>query len=130
MGILAIASLKTWKNAKLIASDIDPIAIDVARENFLINNASSSVEFKVCDGIKDGLEQHKFDLVIANILANPLISLSPQIDSVCKSGSYIILSGFDQEQGKSVAKAYKDLGFKEESVFDCCNWQAICIQKR
>ena len=106
-GILAIAAAKLFPNAELLATDIDPIATEVAAENAVLN----SVQFDAlsADGFDTpALKDKSFDLVIANILAGPLRGLAPDIAAAMNDGGYAILSGILDEQAEWVAQAFRD----------------------
>lgn len=112
-GLLAFAALALWPEARATASDIDAIAIDVARENAAANavaigSGGGAVALIVADGIADPAiaARAPFDLVIANILAQPLIDLAPAIADACASGGAVILAGLLDHQAESVLEAY------------------------
>ena len=83
-GLLAFAALSLWPDARCIATDIDPVAIDVARDNAAINgvklgHGAGELLLAVADGMDSPMlaARAPFDLIIANILAGPLIELAP-----------------------------------------------------
>ena len=79
-GLLAIGAAKLWKR-RVIASDIDPVAVQVARENAVANEVAPLVRALTADGmVNPTLAAHApYDLILANILAGPLTFLAPQI---------------------------------------------------
>jgi ribosomal protein L11 methyltransferase len=98
-GILAIASLKLGA-ARAVGVDIDPQAVAVAEANARRNNVAG--EF-----FESGaLPAFAGDLVVANILANPLKVLAPIIAGRCRAGGYVALSGILVEQTEDVERAY------------------------
>jgi ribosomal protein L11 methyltransferase len=112
-GLLAFAALALWPDAKCIATDIDPISIDVARDNAAINGVKmgddpSKLLLAVADGMNSPLltARAPFDLLIANILAGPLIELAPDFASSLAPGGTIILAGLLDMQADAVASAY------------------------
>lgn len=116
-GLLAFAALALWPEARCIATDIDAVAIDVARENATINGVGVGHEAgKLLLGIADGMDspllaaRAPYDLLIANILAGPLIELARAFRSALAPGGTIILAGLLDSQLASVAKAYEALG--------------------
>jgi len=118
-GLLAFATLALWPQAKCIASDIDPVAIDVARENAAINavrlgHASGEVLLAVADGMDSPMlaARAPFDLIIANILAGPLIELAPDFAKALAPGGTIILAGLLDTQADAVIQAYALQGLK------------------
>lgn len=132
-GLLAFAALALWPEAKCIATDIDPTAIDVARENAAINavplgHGTSELLFAVAEGMESPMlaARAPFDLIIANILAGPLIELAPDFAKALAPNGTIILAGLLDTQAKGVARAYeqqglalRDLGFGEWPVLVC-----------
>lgn len=118
-GLLAFAALALWPQAKVIATDIDPVAVDVSRDNAANNRVEigqghGQLLLSIADGMDDPLlaARAPFDLIIANILAGPLIDLAPDFASALVSDGTIILAGLLDTQAASVAKAYDSLGFE------------------
>jgi ribosomal protein L11 methyltransferase len=116
-GLLAFAALALWPEAKCIATDIDSIAIDVARDNAAINHVrlghgSGELLLAVADGMDSPLlaARAPFDLLIANILAGPLIDLAPDFTKTLAPGATMILAGLLETQAEAVAHAYENLG--------------------
>jgi ribosomal protein L11 methyltransferase len=116
-GLLAFAALALWPQAKCIATDIDPVAVDVARDNAAINHVavghgSGQLLLAVADGMDSPMlaARAPFDLLIANILAGPLIELAPDIAKSIASGGSVILAGVLEAQADSVARSYEDQG--------------------
>jgi ribosomal protein L11 methyltransferase len=116
-GLLAFAALALWPEARCIATDIDPVAIDVARDNALINHVRLGHEagdllLAVADGMDSPLlaARAPFDLIVANILAGPLIALAPGFTNALAPGGTIILAGLLDSQADAVAEAYEALG--------------------
>ena len=132
-GLLAFAALKLWPEARAIATDIDPIAIDVARDNAAINGVSlghggGQLLVAVADGMDSPMlaARAPFDLIIANILAGPLIELAPKFAAALAPRGAILLAGLLDSQADAMAKAYKkqklkleDGGFGEWPVLLC-----------
>jgi ribosomal protein L11 methyltransferase len=129
-GLLAFSALKLWPEARAIGTDIDPIAIDVARENAAINgvplgHGPGELLLAIADGMESPMlaARAPFDLIIANILAGPLIELAPKFAAALAPGGAILLAGLLDTQADGVAKAYKkqklklaDRGFGEWPV--------------
>ena len=116
-GVLAFAAMSLWTNAKYIATDIDPIAIDVARDNAAINRVKlghgpGELLLNVADGMDSPLlaARAPFDLIIANILARPLIELADDFAKALTPGGTIILAGLLDSQANAVVAAYEMLG--------------------
>ncbi len=110
-GVLAIA-LARATNATILASDIDPIAVKVAKQNFRLNHCAERISSVVSRGVENRAfrEQGPFDLIIANILAGPLQRMSA---SVCRNlaiGGTLILSGLLPHQKSRIIAAYRMQG--------------------
>ncbi|GAB1719506.1 MAG: [LSU ribosomal protein L11P]-lysine N-methyltransferase [Nitrosospira sp.] len=103
-GILAIAAAKLGA-ARVIGIDIDPHAIAASRENALRNRCSEAETQFHGDFFFQG--QPPADIVVANILANPLIMLAPILSRAMKPGGRIALSGILDEQAREVIEAYQ-----------------------
>src|SRR5205823_6290963 len=92
-GILALAAAKALKRV-VIAGDIDPVAIVVARANARLNGVAPLVRFYAAPGVRHALVRgRRFDLVFANILARPLTRLAPSLARVLDRRGTLVLSG-------------------------------------
>ena len=116
-GLLAFAGLALWPQAKAIATDIDPIAVDVSRDNAAINGVKLGMQAgELLLAVADGMEspmlaaRAPFDLLIANILAGPLIELAPAFAKATAPGGMIILAGLLDTQADAVVAAYESQG--------------------
>jgi ribosomal protein L11 methyltransferase len=116
-GILAFAALTLWPQAKCIATDIDSQAINVARENASINGVTlghgeGELLLAVADGMHSPLlsARSPFDLIIANILAAPLIELAGDFAHALAPGGTVVLAGLLDTQADAVVGAYEALG--------------------
>ncbi len=114
-GLLAFAALALWPQAKAIATDIDPISIDVSAENARINqvgigHAPGELLLAVGDGMDHEIltARAPFDLLIANILAGPLIDLAPSFAMACAPGASVVLAGLLETQADAVIAAYEE----------------------
>jgi ribosomal protein L11 methyltransferase len=116
-GLLAFAALSLWPKAKAIATDIDPISIDVTADNAAINRiALGHGEGELLLGVADGMDhpliaaRAPFDLLIANILAGPLIDLAPAFAASVAPGATVVLAGLLDTQADVVVAAYEARG--------------------
>lgn len=116
-GLLAFAALRLWPQARALATDIDPVAIDVTRDNaaingFTIGHGRGELLLGVADGMDDPLiaARAPFDLIIANILAGPLVELAPAFAAAAAPGATIILAGLLDTQADKVIAAYRATG--------------------
>ena len=118
-GLLAFAAMALWPCARVIASDIDPASIFVTRDNAAINNVplgrgGGRLALAVAPGTDHPAIRHQapYDLVIANILAGPLITLAPDIAAATAPGGRAILAGLIARQMDPVLAAYRAHGFR------------------
>ncbi|TWF54350.1 50S ribosomal protein L11 methyltransferase [Neorhizobium alkalisoli] len=106
-GVLAIA-VRKMRNIPVLATDIDPVAVRVARENVRRNGISNGLRLETAPGFHSPAfdQDGPFDLIIANILAKPLMKMAPQLASHLSPGGSIILSGILAAQRWKVLAAY------------------------
>ena len=128
-GILAIG-IALIKPIRILATDIDPIAIKVAKENFALNGVAKTITAITATGLDDEEIKKRvpFDLIVANILANPLIELAPQMVPALKKGGSIVLSGILEEQHDRVVKAFESEGAKYIKTLHHEGWVAIHLK--
>jgi ribosomal protein L11 methyltransferase len=112
-GLLAFAARALWPDARVIATDIDAVAVDVAADNARINGIPlgegfGEVALAVADGMASPalLARAPYDLLIANILAGPLIELAPAFAAALAPGATVILAGLLDTQVAAVSAAY------------------------
>ena len=116
-GLLAFAALALWPHAKGIATDIDPISIDVTADNARINHVPighgpGELLLAVADGMDHEMlvARAPFDLLIANILAGPVIHLAPAFAKAVAPGATLVLAGLLDTQADAVIAAYEAQG--------------------
>ncbi len=129
-GVLAIAASKVFARKAIAAAvDLDPIAIQVARENCRKNGAAS-VRLFVGDGARPALayEFAPFDVVVANILAKPLIKLAPRLRALTRVGGILILSGLLSGQAREVLGRYRSTGFCLVRRRDLEGWATLTLR--
>ncbi|HET8613117.1 MAG TPA: 50S ribosomal protein L11 methyltransferase [Sphingomonas sp.] len=132
-GLLAFAAMKLWPRAQAIATDIDPISIEVTLENAEANGvALRRLALAVAEGVDHPLYEAfgPFDLVIANILAQPLIELAPSIASVLAPGGALILAGLLDSQAEAVTHAYRRQGLRLADRITLGDWPTLMLRKR
>jgi ribosomal protein L11 methyltransferase len=112
-GVLAIALAKTL-HANVLASDIDPLATRIAGENARLNRVGNRVRAIAAAGMNhpEIRARAPFDLIIANILAGPLVKLAPQIAAALAPGGVLVLSGLLPHQRGRVVAAYGAQGVR------------------
>jgi ribosomal protein L11 methyltransferase len=136
-GLLAFAALRLWPDAKAIASDIDPVAIEVALDNAAINGipvgaGAGELALIVAPGLEhERLQAGKpYDLVVANILAGPLIDLAPAIAAAMAPGGRLVLAGLLRVQAEAVAAAYRRQGLAMAFAIERGDWPTLVMRKR
>lgn len=110
-GILALALAKQVKR-KVVAGDIDAVAVEVAARNARLNHAPQALDLYVAPGLRHAKANRprRFDLVFANILAGPLRKLAPSIAAVLSDDGVVILSGLLEMDVAGVVSAYRHQG--------------------
>ena len=136
-GLLAFAAAHLWPHAYMTASDIDPVSIDVTAGNAELNNVplgqgKGRLALCVASGTDHEMIQRRapYDLVIANILAGPLIELAPGFAEILDEGGTLILAGLLHTQSLDVAKAYRAQGFRLAQRIDTRDWPCLRLVKR
>lgn len=136
-GLLAFAGLHLWPRAYATATDIDPVSIDVTEENAVINGVGigqrqGRVALAVADGTDNALVQRRapYDLIIANILAGPLIDLAPDIAAIGLPGTQIVLAGLLNIQADAVARAYRRQHCRVASRIVLGDWTILRLRVR
>ncbi|GGI78564.1 ribosomal protein L11 methyltransferase [Polymorphobacter multimanifer] len=116
-GILAMAAARAWPRARTIATDIDPVAVRVARENLAANRlqhgeGAGQVSLITAAGMAHQALRARapFDLIIANILAGPLIAMAASIAPALAPGGILVLAGLLDVQKRAVQRAYLNQG--------------------
>jgi ribosomal protein L11 methyltransferase len=123
-GILAIAATKLWPSAKVIGTDIEAVAVEISKQHAKDNGAS--IEFITTDTVPTG---YKVDLIISNILKQPLIELSGTFAASLNPGGVVILSGFLDYQLEEVENAYLKVGLKRTSLINKDGWMALTVTR-
>lgn len=127
-GILAIAAAKSC-GGSIVATDIDPIAVEVANRNAAANLVTDRIRFWVADGVDHQLKaMDPFELVFANILAAPLIEMAKDISSLLAPKGQLILAGLLNEQTDEVCMAFQGHGLKMVSSLEMGDWTILRMQ--
>jgi ribosomal protein L11 methyltransferase len=127
-GVLAIATVKaTAYRCRVAAVDIDPVAIEVARQNCLKNGVAANVTLHTGNGATPAAayRDSPYDLITANILARPLLQLAPRVRSLLRPGGVAILSGLLNEQEREVLGRYQSLGFRAIEKTHIEGWSTL-----
>ena len=118
--------------ASVLASDIDPVAVEVALANVKANGLEGRVGCVESIGFDSPVVQAgaPFDLIFANILKGPLIELAPDMAAHLASGGLAILSGLLIEQADEIVEVYQALGFDLQTREDLGEWSALTLRRR
>jgi ribosomal protein L11 methyltransferase len=129
-GVLAIAASKAL-HARVLASDIDALSVKVAAENARANGVGPLVEVAWGNGFSAPLlrQRRPFDLVLANILANPLRQMATAMSAHLAGGARVILSGLLSPQAPSVIAAYRARGLIVERQIRIEGWSSLLLHK-
>ncbi len=129
-GLLAIAAAKLWREP-VLATDIDPIAVEVARENARANEVSPLIRAAVADGLTHpaiaGLAP--FDLTLANILAAPLTQLAPTLSAAVAPRGFVVLSGLLRNHENLVLSFYRAQGLRLRETLRDGPWSALVLER-
>ena len=130
-GVLALAIAKGMR-ARVIATDIDPVAVQVARANARANGARQLITAVAANGLGHHAvaQSAPCDLIVANILANPLARLAPQIVAKAGRGASIMLSGVLTTQARFVLGAYLTRGCVLTEKIILGEWTTLVLRKR
>ena len=130
-GVLALAAAATLPAARVIASDIDPVAVEVALANVAANGLSGRVACLVAAGFDHPVlaSAAPFDLIFANILKGPLIDLAAAMAIHAAPGGRIVLSGLLATQADAVADAYLARGLILDSRETLGEWAALVLRQ-
>jgi ribosomal protein L11 methyltransferase len=128
--VLAMAAAKALPDP-VLASDIDPVAVEVAQANVISNGLRDRVNCIVAAGFGAAALQENgpYDLIFANILKAPLIGLAPDMGANIAEGGYAILSGILNEQADEVISVYKQNGFNLIESRVIVDWTTLIIGK-
>lgn len=116
-GVLAMGIARRWRRARVVAADIDPVAVEVARANLRPNAARAgrrggTIDLSVASGPRTRRLAGTYELVVANILARPLVHLAPDLARAVAPGGRLILAGLLQPQARRVWAAYRARGLR------------------
>lgn len=121
-GILSVASALLGAK-KALGVDIDETAVKVSKETAELNGVTNSTEFFVGDAIKE--VDGKFDIIVANIVADVIIYLSDKIKPLLKEGGMFICSGIIEGREQEVQNALIESGFEITEFCNIDNWYAF-----
>ncbi len=128
--VLAMAAARVWPD-RVMASDIDPVAVDVAVANVAANGLDGRVDCVLSEGFAapEIKAAAPFDLVFANILKGPLVALAPQMATYVSPGGHVILSGLLIEQADDMVSVYSRNGFNLTERQGIVDWATLTFVK-
>lgn len=129
-GILALALAKQTKR-KVVAGDIDAVAVEVAAHNARVNHAPAALDLYVAPGLRHAKANrpHHFDLIFANILAGPLRRLAPSITRALAPGGSLILSGLLEMDVAGIVSAYRHQGLALAARSSREGWATLVMKR-
>jgi ribosomal protein L11 methyltransferase len=129
-GVLAISAAKALRR-EVLASDIDPLSVRVARDNARLNGTGDLVQTVRATGFSapDFAQRGPFDLVLANILANPLRQMATPMARHLAPSALVILSGLLPHQAQSVIAAYRARGLVLKRQLKVEGWSSLLMQR-
>lgn len=136
-GLLAFAALHLWPRALATASDIDAVCLDVVADNAAANAVpmgarAGELTMLVADGMAHPLLDARgpYDLIIANILAGPLIGLAPDFARHMVPGGHLLLAGLLETQEAQVRRAARKAGLRLAARLVNGDWSILWLRKR
>ena len=137
-GLLGFAALALWPRVALTLTDIDPVCTGVVEDNARLNGipmgtGPGEAVMIIADGMADPLLQLRgpYDLLIANILAGPLVSLAPDFGKAVPPGGSLLLAGLlAGEQEAAVRRAMQRAGFRMAARLQRGDWGILWLRRR
>jgi ribosomal protein L11 methyltransferase len=136
-GLLAFAALDLWPRAHAVASDIDPVCAPVVAENAARNGLRLGARpGQVAVAIAAGMDDRRlrecgpYDLLIANILAGPLVELAPDFADAVPPRGNLVLAGLLTKQERAVRAAYRAAGFAVAGRIVNGDWSILWLRRR
>ncbi len=128
-GLLAIAAARAL-HVPVLASDIDPVAVLVARDNARLNHVAPLVHAFTANGVDAGwIRQDRYDLIFANILEAPLRRMSAPLSTLLTRSGRLVLSGLLPAHAPGVIAAYRRQGLRLQSRLTLDNWVTLVMRR-
>jgi ribosomal protein L11 methyltransferase len=136
-GLLALAALRLWPTADAVASDIDVVCEPVVEENVILNGVRlGTLPGELAMVIAEGMDHQllhtraPYDLLIANILAGPLIELAGDFADAVAPGGHVLLAGLLETQEAAVRATYRTAGFRLAARLVNGDWSILWLRRR
>ena len=128
-GVLAIAAARRWPSARVLGVDNDPVAVAVAGANLALNGVATRCRAALSDGLGAAVVRRAapFALILANILADPLVAMAAPVARHLKPGGYVILAGLLVRQAADVLAAYSAVGLRLAAQEDLGEWRILTL---
>jgi ribosomal protein L11 methyltransferase len=127
-GVLAIAAARIF-HTRVLAADIDPVAVTAAKANARRNRAGALIETIRSDGCRSLRRRAPFDLILANILLGPLMRMAAPLAQCLAPGGRIVLSGLLATQGNAALAVYRAQGLALERRNALEGWVTVVIRR-
>jgi len=124
-GILAIAAALLRPGAHVVAIDVDPLAVEIARENAVINGVGG-IELRACG--PEAVEGD-FEVVLANLTADVILAVRDALVARTRPGGHLVLSGVLSEQVDDVSRELRAAGLEIEAHSAAEEWVAIVARR-
>ncbi|MDP4091864.1 MAG: 50S ribosomal protein L11 methyltransferase [Bacillota bacterium] len=124
-GILSIAAIKLGAE-HVLAFDIDEVAVRITKENSILNGTGGKIE--AFTGVLDDVKSGNADVIVANIIADVIITISKKVKNLLKTDGLFLTSGIIKERKQEVLDKYQSLGFKCEEILEMGEWVAIVFR--
>ena len=129
-GVLAMAAAKVLRR-RVVASDIDRVAVDAARANTRLNRVAPAITLLCADGanVCAITAPAPYDLIFANILLGPLLRLAVPLRRLAAPGARIVLSGLLPSHANAVLAIYRAQGLMLERRFPLDGWVTLVLRR-
>lgn len=130
-GILSLAAAKLWSQSRIVAVDIDTESVAVTEQNAADNGVKTQIKALYSDGYtaKDVKKNAPYDVILANILARPLIAMAADMAAHLKIGGYAVISGFIDEQVDWVIGEHEKYGLALQKIYADEQWRAALLKR-
>ena len=130
-GILSLAAAKLWPDVAIVAVDIDDESVNVTAQNAIDNGVAAQITALYSDGYSAQTvrDNAPYDVILANILARPLIAMAPEMVAHLKVGGYAIISGFIEDQAEWVIGEHEKHGLQLQKLYEDGQWRAALLKR-
>jgi ribosomal protein L11 methyltransferase len=131
-GVLAIGMAKLWGGARLLAVDIEPESVRVARGNAQRNRVASRLRAAVSAGYRNPVIRRgrPYEIITANILARPLVRMAPRLKHHLAPGGHAVLSGLLSRQARLVLAAHRAQGLYLTRRIAIGDWTTLILHRK